>query len=110
MPIWRIPPPKIFRYLRAFSINSFDPITIDPAGVPSPLEKHAEIESTHLPYSLNDTPLATEAFQIRAPSRWTEIPLDFANLEIAFIFSNGTTEPADLPCVFSKQINRVGGM
>jgi hypothetical protein len=41
----------------------------EPTGAPNPLDKHTEIVSKYLPYSVNETPDATWAFQMRAPSQ-----------------------------------------
>ena len=39
MPICRIPPPRRFRQMRASSIKSFDPSSIEPTGAPSPFDR-----------------------------------------------------------------------
>ena len=54
------------------------PTTSEPTGAPSPFDRHTEITSAHAPYDANGTPVATWAFQSRAPSRWTPMPTEVA--------------------------------
>ena len=42
---------------------------IEPTGAPNPLDKQHEIESKCEAYSPTGIPVATDAFQILAPSR-----------------------------------------
>ena len=73
-PAWRMPPPSIFRARRALSINPRLPVTTDPTGAPSPLERQNVTESACAATSFAGTPIATHALKSRAPSRWTASP------------------------------------
>ena len=60
------------------AMNSAEPTTADPTGAPRPFEKQTEAESTGAATSAGLRPLATAAFQIRAPSRCTRMPCAWA--------------------------------
>ena len=50
------------------------PASAEPIGAPSPLEKQTAIVSATAPYDDSGVPVATWAFQMRAPSTWTAAP------------------------------------
>ena len=58
--------------------------------------------SARRPYSAGGSPLATEAFMIRAPSRWTARPSSRAAPIVAASSSRGHTAPPALRCVCSR--------
>ena len=78
MPAWRMPPPSIFRARRARPMKSRLPVTTEPTGAPSPLERQKVTESAWAATSFAGIPVATHAFQRRAPSRWTARPCSVA--------------------------------
>ena len=52
-----------------FAMKSRDPANADPTGAPSPLLKHTDTLSNGSAQTRGSIPLATTAFQRRAPSR-----------------------------------------
>lgn len=50
-------------------MNSFEPTMRDPTGAPSPFDMQTDTESASRTIRAGDNPAATDAFQIRAPSR-----------------------------------------
>ncbi len=46
------------------------PTSSEPTGAPRPLDRQTDSTSATAPYSASGVPVATCAFQIRAPSRW----------------------------------------
>ena len=74
MPTCRIPPPIRLRRTRASAMASEVPTISEPTGAPRPFDRHTDITSAQAPYDANGTPVATWAFHIRAPSRWTPMP------------------------------------
>ncbi len=52
----------------------------EPTGAPSPLDRQTASTSAIAPYSASGTPVATWAFQIRAPSMWTRAPTPVGEL------------------------------
>ena len=77
---------------------------IEPTGAPKPLEKQTEIVSKYFPYSANETPDATWAFQMRAPSKCKANPSSSAPVRRAAISEIGCTVPPPKLCVFSTAI------
>ena len=73
-PACRQPPPNSLRTRRASRIRSRGPASADPTGVPSPLLKHTDTVSNGSAHSRLETPVATIAFQMRAPSRCVASP------------------------------------
>ena len=73
-PACRRPPPAILRIRRARATNSRLPVTTDPTGAESPLERQNVTESATDASSDGGTPSATEALKIRAPSMCTAMP------------------------------------
>ena len=53
---------------------SAEPTISEPTGAPRPLDRHTAIVSATAPYAVNGVPVATCAFQIRAPSRCSAQP------------------------------------
>src|SRR5664280_1900362 len=74
MPAWRMPPPSRRRSTRASATAAALATTTEPTGAPSPLDRHTDRVSNSSPYAESCTPLATLAFQIRAPSQCSAIP------------------------------------
>ncbi len=69
IPACRIAPPNNFRARRASWTNSDDPASAEPTGAPRPLLKQTLTESNGSARSCSLSPVATEAFHKRAPSR-----------------------------------------
>ncbi len=68
-----------------------------------PLGRHTDITSTHAPYDASGTPVATCAFQSRAPSRWTPTPTESAQARSACRSASGRTAPPAKLWVFSTE-------
>ena len=69
MPDCLMPPPSIFLNLRALVINFFVPITIEPDGQDSPLDKQQDRLSTFSTNLSTGSFRAIDALNILAPSR-----------------------------------------
>ena len=69
-----MPAPYRLRQTRASAIRSADDTSTDPTGAPSPFDRQTETVSKFAPYAASGTPLATWAFQSRAPSRCIATP------------------------------------
>jgi len=108
MPTWRIPPPMRLRHTRDSSIASRLPTTSEPTGAPSPLDRQTAITSATAPYSRSGVPVATWAFQIRAPSTWMPAPASVANSRRSRRSDSGSTAPPAKLWVFSTAIAAVG--
>ncbi len=80
----------------------------DPTGAPSPFDRQTAITSASPPYVASGTPVATCAFQIRAPSTWTRVPTSSAQVRSACSCSSGTTAPPAKLWVFSTATAAVG--
>ena len=94
IPVWRMPPPNIFRNQRAFAMNSFVPTKQEPTGAPrvkvslkaqissmippKPLLKQRLIESKGSHSSLMVLPVSAATCQILAPSRCVLRPRECA--------------------------------
>ena len=74
MPLWRMPPPYILRSRWHFLMKSRAPAITEPAGAPRPFDRHTLTESKPAASSRSLAPVATAAFQIRAPSRCVVMP------------------------------------
>ena len=85
LPICLMPPPKSFRARLAFAMNSVGPAKQEPAGAPSPLLKQTLTESNGSEYAWRETPVATEALNSLAPSKWVLSPSACAQLLKAWI-------------------------
>ena len=60
--------------MRASATRALVESISEPIGAPKPLERQTLIVSKCFPYSSSDTPDATWAFQMRAPSKCIAIP------------------------------------
>ena len=107
MPTWRMPPPIRLRRTRASSTASREPTISEPTGAPSPLDRQTERTDAMAPYSASGTPVATCAFQIRAPSRCTPAPTPVAQARRSWSSSSGSTAPPAKLWVFSTEIAAV---
>src|SRR5579859_7358738 len=103
MPAWRMPPPHILRKRRARSTISFEATKAEPTGAPRPLEKQTLTVSQWAAYCFSEMPVATAAFQRRAPSMWTAKPFDLAERESSARVSIGQTLPEPELLLFSTQ-------
>ena len=74
MPTWRMPPPIRFRSTRARATRSADPASSEPTGAPRPFDRHDVTVATPADRWARVVPVATEALNSRAPSRWTGTP------------------------------------
>ena len=90
--------------MRASATRSFVESMTEPIGAPSPLERQTLMVSKCLPYSAHETPDATWAFQMRAPSRCIAIPRAWAADESFAISSIDCTVPPPKLWVFSTAI------
>ena len=98
-----MPPPIRLRRTRASATWSAEPSIAEPIGAPRPLEKQTAIVSATAPYDANGVPVATWAFQMRAPSTWTPHPSPSASERSrSRSFSGSTVPPAKL-WVFSTE-------
>ncbi len=86
---------------------SADPTSSEPTGAPSPLDRQTDKTSATAPYSARGVPVATCAFQSRAPSRWTRAPAPTANARRSWRSSSGSTVPPAKLWVFSTEIAAV---
>ena len=77
------------------------PTNSEPIGAPSPFERHTARASVAAAYSASGVPVATCAFQIRAPSMCTEIPTVSAQTRRACRSASGRMVPPAKLCVFS---------
>ena len=75
MPAWRIEPPSRCFQRQTSSMNSLLPAMTAPTGAPRPLEKSIQAESQPDAMSRAAIPVATQAFNSRAPSIWVASPL-----------------------------------
>ena len=91
------------RQTRASVTAASDPTSIEPTGAPSPLEKHTVSTSTWAPYVANGVPVATCAFQSRAPSRCTATPTEPDQDRSASRSAIGSTAPPAKLWVFSTE-------
>ena len=73
-----MPPPIRLRRTRASATWSAEPIISEPIGAPSPFDRQTAIVSATAPYDASGVPVATWAFQIRAPSTCTAQPTSSA--------------------------------
>ena len=73
-PACRMPPPSLRRTIRACAARSPEVTTSDPTGAPRPFERQTDSVSNSAPYRVSGTPVATAAFQIRAPSQCSVMP------------------------------------
>ena len=80
----------------------------EPIGAPRPLDRHTDRTSATAPYSRSGVPVATWAFQIRAPSRCTRAPAAVANSRRSRRSASGSTAPPAKLWVFSTEIAAVG--
>ena len=80
-----------------------EPTTSEPTGAPSPFDRHTDSTSAHAPYDASGTPVATWAFQSRAPSRCTPMPTDVAQVRSASRSASGSTAPPAKLWVFSTE-------
>ena len=80
-----------------------------PIGHASPFDRQNVTVSAQAAISEASTPSATEALKIRAPSRWTRRPCEWAASLAALRSSRGHTTPPCRLCVFSKVIAAVSG-
>ena len=78
MPAWRIEPPSRCFQRQTSSMKSREPAITAPTGAPSPLEKSIQAESQPAAMSRAVMPVATQAFNSRAPSMWVARPLALA--------------------------------
>ena len=74
-------------------MKSFEPDKTDPAGVPSPFDRHNETESILATIFFGSIPSFVIAFIRRAPSKWIESPLSFPQLAIFSISFTFKTLP-----------------
>ena len=93
--------------MRASATRSFVESMTEPIGAPRPLERQTLMVSKCFPYSENETPDATWAFQMRAPSRCIAMPRAWAADESFAISSIGCTVPPPKLWVFSTAITLV---
>ena len=100
-PAWRSPPPIRFRSRRTPLIRSRVVATRDPAGAPSPLLRHTDTVSALSHHFCSAIPVATCAFQMRAPSRCTARPAPCATSATVSICASGQMVPPPRLCVFS---------
>ena len=75
MPAWRIEPPSRCFQRQTSSMNSLLPAMTAPTGAPRPFEKSIQAESQPDAMSRAEIPVATQAFNSRAPSMWVASPL-----------------------------------
>ena len=75
--------------MRASATRALVESMTDPIGAPKPFERQTLMVSKCFPYSLSETPDATWAFQMRAPSRCIAIPRARAALARTAISSIG---------------------
>ncbi len=78
MPACRIEPPRRCFQRQTSSMKSREPAITPPIGAPSPFEKSIQAESHPAAMSRALMPVATQAFNSRAPSMWVAMPLVFA--------------------------------
>ena len=104
-----MPPPIIFRTLRAFSTKSLEPHSSEPTGAQSPLEMQNMTESKGAASAFASTPSAAAALKMRAPSRWEARPRRFAISPSASPCATVMTVPPARLCVFSAQSRVVRG-
>ena len=83
MPAWRIPPPASCGRGAPDRSARRSLQTSDPAGAPSPFDRQNETESNPSTQAGAGMPLATTAFQRRAPSRCSRRPRSFAAVTTA---------------------------
>ena len=83
-------------------MTSREPMSTDPTGAPSPLEKHIITVSATSAHSASGTPEAASAFHSRAPSRWTRAPPSRAARATSRRVASGTITPPFRLCVFSR--------
>ena len=102
-PTCRIPPPSRLRQTRASVTAASEPTIIEPTGAPRPLEKHTHRTSAIAPYAVSGVPLATWAFQMRAPSRCTATSDAVAHERSASRSPIGSTAPPAKLWVFSTE-------
>ncbi len=108
MPTWRIPPPIRLRQTRASAIASLLPTMSEPTGAPRPLDRQTASTSATAPYSRSGVPVATWAFQMRAPSMCTRAPTPVAYSRRSRRSPSGSTAPPAKLWVFSTEIAAVG--
>src|SRR5437868_10343773 len=92
-PTWRMPPPSRFRQRRAWSTSSSEPQKMLPTGQARPLDRQKVTVSAAAAIFAALTPKATAALKIRAPSRWTRRPCEWAASLAARKSSSGHTMP-----------------
>ena len=93
--------------MRAFSMNSREPASMDPTGAPSAFDRQNITESNLRVMSATERPSAVAALKIRAPSRCTGIPAACARSQMSSATSSGYTVPPCMLCVLSSSIRPV---
>ncbi len=98
-----MPPPIRLRRTRASSTWSCVPTNSEPTGAPSPLDRQTASASVSAPYASSGVPVATCAFQIRAPSMCSAQPTPSAQARSACRSASGSTAPPAKLWVFSTE-------
>jgi len=84
-----MPPPNNLRARRARAMVAASPASTEPTGAPSPFERHTLTVWHGAAISAMGTPLATCAFQMRAPSMWSFRPCLSQKARTALMPSSG---------------------
>ncbi len=109
MPDWRIEPPSRCFQRQTSSMKSREPAITAPIGAPSPLEKSSHAESHPAAMSRAEIPVATQAFNSRAPSMCVARPLDFAILTTSSSAAFFQIVPPPILAVCSTLTRTCGG-
>ena len=79
--------------MRASAARASSVTTTEPTGAPSPFERQTERVSNCAPYDDRGVPVATAAFQMRAPSQCRATPWEDVRVRSASSAASGWTAP-----------------